>query len=83
MANRRLEHCLDLLRQEVQCYGSTTLIPHKHFDGLERPYIDSDQIHTCRDFNTLRKFTAERGKGGSLYVPRTQWDQADILYLSL
>ncbi|KUI64132.1 hypothetical protein VM1G_10894 [Cytospora mali] len=64
------EHCLDILRQSIQCYGSTTLIPTKFFEGLERNYIDSDQTHVCRDFNYLRDFVTSRARGHEAYVPR-------------
>ncbi|KAH8807614.1 hypothetical protein F5884DRAFT_880843 [Xylogone sp. PMI_703] len=64
------EHCLNVIRQSIQCYGSTTLIPTKYFDGLESNYIDSDQLHTCRSFRTLRNWVNMRQKGGLLYVDR-------------
>lgn len=64
------EHCLDIIRQSVQCYGSTTLIPTKFMEGLRHNYIDSDQTHTCRSFNRLREWTTWRQKGNGGYVPR-------------
>lgn len=63
-------HCLDAIRQHVQCYGSTTLVPTKWRDGAERQYIDSNQEHVCRDFSYLRKFVRRRGVDGDLYVHR-------------
>jgi hypothetical protein len=65
-----VEHCLDVLRQAIQCYGSTTLIPTKFFEGLERNYIDSDQVHVCRNFNYLREFATSRARGHEADVPR-------------
>ena|SRR6266487_4187695 len=64
------DHCLDILRQHVQCCGSTTLIPTKFMEGIKRNYIDSDQIHTCRSFTFLRAWTTSRGIGGDSYVER-------------
>ncbi|KAF3768640.1 hypothetical protein M406DRAFT_327065 [Cryphonectria parasitica EP155] len=64
------EHCLDVLRQSIQCYGSTTLIPTKFFEGRQRNYIDSDQVHVCRNFNYLRDFVTSRAKGHDAYVER-------------
>lgn len=63
-------HCLDSIRQHIQCYGSTTLIPTKWRDGAERQYIDSNQEHVCRDFSYLRKYVRRRSLEGDLYVPR-------------
>jgi hypothetical protein len=53
-------HCLDIIRQHIQCYGSTTLIPTRYMNEIHRGYIDSDQEHTCRDFNALRKYSTKR-----------------------
>lgn len=63
-------HCLDILRQHVQCSGSTTLIPTRFMDGIKRNYIDSDQVHTCRSFTFLRDWTTSRRVGGDAYVER-------------
>ncbi|KAH8678365.1 hypothetical protein BX600DRAFT_431648 [Xylariales sp. PMI_506] len=40
------EHCLDSIRQIVQCYGGTTLIPTRYREGLGKNYIDSGQDHS-------------------------------------
>ncbi|ROV96512.1 hypothetical protein VMCG_07830 [Cytospora schulzeri] len=64
------DHCIDSIRQHIQCYGSTTLVPTKWREGAKRQYIDSNQEHVCRDFEYLRKYMKRRGQGGDLYVPR-------------
>ena len=66
------EHCLDILRQSIQCYGSTTLIPSQYMDGLQHQYIDSDQVHVCRSFTFLRDFVTAREKGNEAFVERDQ-----------
>lgn len=63
-------HCLDALRQHIQCYGSTTLIPTQWRDTAQRQYIDSNQEHVCRDFSYLRTFVRRRNEEGDLYVHR-------------
>jgi hypothetical protein len=63
-------HCLDTIRQHIQCYGSTTLIPTKYVDGAHRQYVDSNQDHVCRDFSHLRTYVQRRSPVGDLYVPR-------------
>ena len=64
------EHCLDVIRQVLQCHGSTTLLPRKFRESLQRDYVDADQKHTCRSFSFLRDFTTSRRKGNKDYVPR-------------
>lgn len=63
-------HCIDTIRQHIQCYGSTTLIPTKWREGAHRQYIDSNQEHVCRDFSYLHKYMQRRSNEGDLYVPR-------------
>ncbi|PMD45014.1 hypothetical protein L207DRAFT_381367, partial [Hyaloscypha variabilis F] len=58
-----IEHCLNSISQTIMCYGSTTLIPTKFFEGLHHNYIDADQTHTCRSFTFLRDWTISRHSG--------------------
>ncbi|KAK8075912.1 hypothetical protein PG994_003184 [Apiospora phragmitis] len=66
-----VEHCLDILRQSVQCYGSTTLIPTRFREGKQHNYIDSDQTHVCRSFSHMRALSTARQEEGGLYKPRS------------
>lgn len=63
-------HCIDTIRQHIQCYGSTTLIPTQYREDAQRQYIDSNQEHVCRDFSYLRRFTRRRSAEGDLHVSR-------------
>src|SRR5436853_6726075 len=65
-----IDHCLDIIRQYIQCAGITTLVPTRYYDGIRRNYIDSDQLHTCRSFRFLREWTTNRSPGGSAYAER-------------
>ena len=65
-----LDHCLDAIRQYIQCAGITTLVPTKFREGAQRNYIDSDQVHTCRSFTYLRDWATSRRAGGPAYVER-------------
>lgn len=70
MDKAHTDHCIDSIRQHIQCYGSTTLVPTKWREGARRQYIDLNQEHVCRDFGYLRRYMKRRGQGGDLYVPR-------------
>ena len=51
-----LDHCLDIIRQAIQCHGDLTPIPTRRFaDGEHDHFIDSNQKHECRNIWTLRK----------------------------
>ena len=47
------EH-LNIIRQSVQSYGSTVLIPTKFMKDLHHNYINSDQAYMCHSFTFLR-----------------------------
>ncbi|KAF2214937.1 hypothetical protein CERZMDRAFT_57437 [Cercospora zeae-maydis SCOH1-5] len=54
-----VDHCLDIVRQNIQCNSDLTLIPTRWWDGLGktgRNFIDSDQVHTCRNFGMIREW---------------------------
>jgi hypothetical protein len=49
------EHCLDIIRQAIQCHADLTPIPSRRFPGHPDGFIDSDQPHTCRSISKLRE----------------------------
>ncbi|GIZ40867.1 hypothetical protein CKM354_000418900 [Cercospora kikuchii] len=54
-----IDHCLDIVRQNIQCNSDLTLIPTRWWDGMGkngRNFIDSDQVHTCRNFGKIREW---------------------------
>jgi hypothetical protein len=67
-----VDHCLDYLRQMIQCSGDLTPIPTKWWAGANRDYSDSDNEHTCRNFASIRKWVTDRvnkfpsGENGSV-----------------
>ncbi|KAG8168125.1 hypothetical protein KVR01_003814 [Diaporthe batatas] len=63
------EHCIDHLRQSIMCWGSTSVVPLKYFEGYKSEYVKTDALHTCRKFEPIREFVSERFNG-SLFVPR-------------
>ncbi|KAE8447946.1 hypothetical protein EG329_010018 [Mollisiaceae sp. DMI_Dod_QoI] len=57
-----VEHCLDQLRQNIQCAGDLTPVPLRPYG--EEPNVNligTPQIHTCRNWNTFRQFYTQRG----------------------
>lgn len=61
------EHCINHLRQMVQCYSDATPIPTRFFPGIGHNYVDSNRLHTCRDFGAIRKWTSERFESDGLH----------------
>jgi hypothetical protein len=42
------------------CSGDITPIPTRYFSSRDRNYVDSDVVHTCRDFDSLRQWISHR-----------------------
>jgi hypothetical protein len=53
-------HCFSQIRQYIMCAGDMTPIPTKFYPAIGRNYVDSDMVHTCRNFKQLREWTTER-----------------------
>jgi hypothetical protein len=51
------------------CSGDMTPIPTKFYGSLGRNYVDSDQIHTCRNFEKLRVWMVDRYEGDGAVQP--------------
>lgn len=60
------DHCLDVLRESVQCHGDLTLIPYRPDKNSSYYYSDSIQLHTCRNFDELRHWLANTRKPFSI-----------------
>ncbi|EME47022.1 hypothetical protein DOTSEDRAFT_50523 [Dothistroma septosporum NZE10] len=75
-ADYHIDHCLNSLRQSVQCHGDLTPIPLRWWDSLGRPFTDSDQIHTCRNFTKIRDWATRNWPDmPALTAPETAFGQ--------
>ncbi|PVH82565.1 hypothetical protein DL98DRAFT_586552 [Cadophora sp. DSE1049] len=57
-----VEHCIEQLRQNIQCAGDLTPVPLRPFG--EEPHknlIGTPQVHTCRDWEIFRNWYTNRG----------------------
>ncbi|EGP85620.1 uncharacterized protein MYCGRDRAFT_45332, partial [Zymoseptoria tritici IPO323] len=57
-----IDHCLDIIRQSLECSSDLTLNPTRWWPGLDdgKNFIDSDQVHTCRNFTKVRQWAFAR-----------------------
>lgn len=69
------DHCINHLRQMIQCYGDITPIPTKYYPSLTRNYLDSDRLHTCRNFQAIRNWTTERNNGSLAVEPQMKGER--------
>lgn len=51
------------------CWGNTSVVPLKYFEGYKSEYVKTDAVHTCQKFEPIREYISGRFNG-SLFVPR-------------
>ncbi|KAK1501471.1 hypothetical protein CTAM01_05695 [Colletotrichum tamarilloi] len=54
-----VDHCLDYLRQTVQCHGDLTPMVFSWSDDAGRVVADWKEPHTCRNFNRVRNWAED------------------------
>ncbi|KAF4783173.1 hypothetical protein HER10_EVM0006972 [Colletotrichum scovillei] len=54
-----VDHCLDYLRQTVQCHGDLTPMVFSWSDDAGRVVADWKEPHTCRNFNRVRSWAED------------------------
>ncbi|KAL3434404.1 hypothetical protein BDV09DRAFT_204759 [Aspergillus tetrazonus] len=52
-------HCIDMLRQVVQCHGDVGIVTGSWVEGFPDPYPDFSTWHKCRKFQPLKDYTQE------------------------
>lgn len=62
------DYCIDHLRQMVMCHGDLTPVPSRYVPQIRQFYVNTDQAHTCRNFDAIRSYVTRR-VSGDLAVP--------------
>ncbi|TGO44298.1 hypothetical protein BCON_0553g00050 [Botryotinia convoluta] len=67
-ARFHIDHCINHLRQVIQCHGDLTptpLVPSSR-NASKKGWItpDFDVVHTCRDFKAIREWSTEKHESG-------------------
>ncbi len=72
------DHCIEQLRQNIQCAGDLTPVPLRPYgDPGKANQIGTPQVHTCRNWITFRKWYSKWGEehravaGGRTWLPTT------------
>lgn len=60
-----LNHCIDILRQQLMCTADAGLITYQWVKGYERPYPDFSTWHKCRAIDKLWEWNEEH----AVHVP--------------
>ncbi|CAK43888.1 hypothetical protein M747DRAFT_356016 [Aspergillus niger ATCC 13496] len=60
VSHAELEHCLDWLRQHIQCHADPTFIPIHWTTNDASPVASDDGNHQCADWSQVEEWMAER-----------------------
>ncbi|KAI0968526.1 hypothetical protein F4678DRAFT_201734 [Xylaria arbuscula] len=55
-----VDHCVEILRETIQCQGDLTPVPHIWSPEKQMYIADTSLPHTCRDFEAMTKWQDER-----------------------
>ncbi|OAQ65412.1 hypothetical protein VFPPC_06509 [Pochonia chlamydosporia 170] len=58
--NLHVNHCLDYIRQALECAGDITPLRYRWSDSLPGLVVE-DSVHTCRNFSKLREWAISKG----------------------
>ncbi|CCM06778.1 uncharacterized protein FIBRA_09077 [Fibroporia radiculosa] len=54
-----LDHCLEMLRQNLMCHADIALITYDWVAGFPKPFPDFSTVHQCRDFGKIQQWERE------------------------
>ncbi|KAG1813502.1 uncharacterized protein BJ212DRAFT_1365326, partial [Suillus subaureus] len=54
-----LDHCIEMLRQNLMCRGDVTMLTYDWVKGLDRPLPDFNTPHRCRNFEKILNWVDE------------------------
>jgi len=60
-AREHIDHCIDQIRQALQCHADLTPVPMLPIQG-SGAFIGNGEVHTCRDFDRVREWVGERAR---------------------
>jgi hypothetical protein len=66
-----IEHCLDFLRQLVQCSSDLTPIPLVYSKGAGFAIPNFEQVHTCRSFDAIHDWAMKQNEDALKTVEHT------------
>ncbi|KIW98973.1 uncharacterized protein Z519_00636 [Cladophialophora bantiana CBS 173.52] len=53
-------HCIDQIRQYLMCNGDLTPVPTRWHEGRGSIYVESNMLHTCRNFDSILGWVKRR-----------------------
>lgn len=61
-AREHTDHCIDQIRQALECHSDLTPVPMLRVEGGPQGlYVGNGEVHTCRDFGKIQEWVRQRG----------------------
>jgi mycotoxin biosynthesis protein UstYa len=57
---RHVMHCVDALRQAIECASDISVVVWQWSDISQKALGHGDIVHTCRNFDSIRNWSAKR-----------------------
>jgi hypothetical protein len=54
-----LDHCIEMLRQDIMCRGDVTMLTYDWAEGVEDPLPNFNVLHQCRNFEKILNWVDE------------------------
>ncbi|OAP55471.1 hypothetical protein AYL99_10444 [Fonsecaea erecta] len=51
-----IDHCINILRQNILCHADTTLLTYNWIKGYDSPYPNFNNWHVCRDWKAIDRW---------------------------
>jgi hypothetical protein len=63
-----LDHCIEMLRQNIMCRGDVTMITYDWVEGVKDPFPNFNIPHRCRNFDNVLKWIDEH----RVFMPKSK-----------
>ena len=73
-----LDHCIELLRQNLMCAADTGVVTAAWVAGYKYAYPDFNTVHQCRNFDKIRQWNLDHGSNVSFRDIVRLGDEVDL-----
>ncbi|KAG1742587.1 hypothetical protein EDD22DRAFT_786600, partial [Suillus occidentalis] len=63
-----LDHCIEMLRQNIMCRGDVTMLTYDWVEGVKDPFPNFDIPHRCRNFEKILNWVDDH----QAYMPKSK-----------
>jgi hypothetical protein len=63
-----LDHCIEMLRQNIMCHGDVTMLTYDWVEGVKDPFPNFNIPHRCRNFEKVLNWVDEH----RVFAPKSE-----------